>query len=63
MCWIIVHSLRAAAAVITSDRHCFECYGYGRLSKSASNRYVKFVLLYRLDIIIDDNLKQIDGTT
>jgi len=31
MSWIIVHSLRAAAAVITSDRHCFECYGYGRL--------------------------------
>ncbi len=31
MCWIIVHSLRAAAAVITSDRHCFECYGYGKL--------------------------------
>ncbi|CAF4519498.1 unnamed protein product [Rotaria magnacalcarata] len=28
MCWIIVHSLRAASAVITSDRHCFECYGY-----------------------------------
>jgi tubulin polyglutamylase TTLL1 len=52
MCWIIVHSLRAAAAVITSDRHCFECYGYGRL-----NNYSIQILFSHLDIIIDDNLK------
>jgi tubulin polyglutamylase TTLL1 len=52
MCWIIVHSLRAAAAVITSDRHCFECYGYGRLYK-----YEIRILFHHLDIIIDDNLK------
>lgn len=38
ICWIIVHSLRAAAAVITSDRHCFECYGYGKKKK----HYVEF---------------------
>ncbi|CAF0899168.1 unnamed protein product [Didymodactylos carnosus] len=28
MAWIIVHSLKAVTSVITSDRHCFECYGY-----------------------------------
>ncbi len=54
MCWIIVHSLRAAAAVITSDRHCFECYGYGWLYQRGKNTSI---LLYHLDIIIDDNLK------
>ncbi|XP_039962746.1 polyglutamylase complex subunit TTLL1 isoform X2 [Bactrocera neohumeralis] len=26
--WLIVHSLRAVAPVMASDRHCFECYGY-----------------------------------
>ncbi|XP_059486933.1 polyglutamylase complex subunit TTLL1 [Neocloeon triangulifer] len=26
--WLIVHSLRAVASVMASDRHCFECYGY-----------------------------------
>lgn len=26
--WLIVHSLRAVAPVIATDRHCFECYGY-----------------------------------
>lgn len=26
--WLIVHSLKAVAPVITNDRHCFECYGY-----------------------------------
>lgn len=26
--WLIVHSLRAVAPVMATDRHCFECYGY-----------------------------------
>lgn len=26
--WLIVHSLRATAPVMASDRHCFETYGY-----------------------------------
>ncbi|XP_072125491.1 polyglutamylase complex subunit TTLL1-like [Mobula birostris] len=26
--WMIVHSLKAVAPVITNDKHCFECYGY-----------------------------------
>lgn len=26
--WLIVHSLRAVAPVMASDRHCFECYGF-----------------------------------
>lgn len=26
--WLIVHSLKAVAPVMTNDRHCFECYGY-----------------------------------
>lgn len=26
--WLIVHSLKAVAPIITNDRHCFECYGY-----------------------------------
>lgn len=26
--WMIVHSLKAVTAVISNDRHCFECYGY-----------------------------------
>ena len=26
--WLIVHSLKAVAPVMVSDRHCFECYGY-----------------------------------
>ncbi|KAJ2946079.1 hypothetical protein O0L34_g4998 [Tuta absoluta] len=26
--WLIVHSLKAVAPVMSSDRHCFECYGY-----------------------------------
>uniref|UniRef100_T1H540 Polyglutamylase complex subunit TTLL1 n=1 Tax=Megaselia scalaris TaxID=36166 RepID=T1H540_MEGSC len=26
--WLIIHSLRAVAPVMASDRHCFECYGY-----------------------------------
>lgn len=26
--WLIIHSLKAVAPVIASDRHCFECYGY-----------------------------------
>ncbi|KAJ8944871.1 hypothetical protein NQ314_009361 [Rhamnusium bicolor] len=26
--WIIIHSLKAIAPVIATDRHCFECYGY-----------------------------------
>uniref|UniRef100_A0A0B7A5P9 Polyglutamylase complex subunit TTLL1 n=1 Tax=Arion vulgaris TaxID=1028688 RepID=A0A0B7A5P9_9EUPU len=26
--WLTVHSLKAVAGVISSDRHCFECYGY-----------------------------------
>ncbi|KAJ8024263.1 putative tubulin polyglutamylase TTLL1 [Holothuria leucospilota] len=26
--WLIVHSLRAVAGVMTNDKHCFECYGY-----------------------------------
>lgn len=26
--WLIVHSLRAVAPVMVTDRHCFECYGY-----------------------------------
>ncbi|XP_037937126.1 probable tubulin polyglutamylase TTLL1 [Teleopsis dalmanni] len=25
--WLIVHSMRAVAPVMASDRHCFECYG------------------------------------
>uniref|UniRef100_A0A8C4Q3R9 Tubulin polyglutamylase TTLL1 n=2 Tax=Eptatretus burgeri TaxID=7764 RepID=A0A8C4Q3R9_EPTBU len=28
MHWLILHSLKAVASVMTSDRHCFECYGY-----------------------------------
>ncbi len=28
MSWLIVHSLKAVAPVMVSDRHCFECYGY-----------------------------------
>ncbi|XP_049869379.1 polyglutamylase complex subunit TTLL1-like [Pectinophora gossypiella] len=26
--WLIVHSLKAVARVMSNDRHCFECYGY-----------------------------------
>jgi len=26
--WQIVHSLKAVQNVMSSDRHCFECYGY-----------------------------------
>lgn len=26
--WLIVHSLKAVAAVMANDRHCYECYGY-----------------------------------
>jgi tubulin polyglutamylase TTLL1 len=26
--WIVIHSLKAVQGVMTSDRHCFECYGY-----------------------------------
>lgn len=26
--WLIIHSLKAIAPVIATDRHCFECYGY-----------------------------------
>lgn len=26
--WLIIHSLKAVAPVIATDRHCFECYGY-----------------------------------
>jgi tubulin polyglutamylase TTLL1 len=26
--WLIVHSLKAVQPVMSSDRHCFECYGY-----------------------------------
>lgn len=26
--WLIVHSLKAVAPVMSNDRHCFECYGY-----------------------------------
>lgn len=26
--WLIVHSLKAVAHVMSNDRHCFECYGY-----------------------------------
>lgn len=26
--WLILHSMKAVASVIVSDRHCFECYGY-----------------------------------
>lgn len=26
--WLIIHSLRAVAPVIATDRHCYECYGY-----------------------------------
>ncbi|XP_046959674.1 polyglutamylase complex subunit TTLL1-like [Vanessa cardui] len=26
--WILVHSLKAVAPVMSNDRHCFECYGY-----------------------------------
>lgn len=26
--WMIVHSLRAVAPVMNSDRHCYELYGY-----------------------------------
>ncbi|XP_076396567.1 tubulin tyrosine ligase-like 1B isoform X3 [Megachile rotundata] len=26
--WCIVHSLKAVTAVMATDRHCFECYGY-----------------------------------
>ena len=25
---LIVHSLKAVAPVMVSDRHCYECYGY-----------------------------------
>jgi tubulin polyglutamylase TTLL1 len=28
MSWLIVHSLKAVAPVMVSDRHCYECYGY-----------------------------------
>lgn len=28
MDWLIVHSLKAVQNVMSSDRHCFECYGY-----------------------------------
>ncbi|XP_064397984.1 polyglutamylase complex subunit TTLL1-like isoform X2 [Halichondria panicea] len=28
MHWLIVHSLKAVQNVLSSDRHCFECYGY-----------------------------------
>ncbi|RXG69175.1 putative tubulin polyglutamylase TTLL1 [Armadillidium vulgare] len=26
--WLVVHSLKAVAPIMASDRHCFECYGY-----------------------------------
>lgn len=26
--WCIIHSLKAVSPVISSDRHCYECYGY-----------------------------------
>ena len=26
--WMVVHSLKAVAPLMVSDRHCFECYGY-----------------------------------
>lgn len=26
--WIIIHSLKAVAGIMSNDRHCFECYGY-----------------------------------
>lgn len=26
--WLITHSLKAVAPVMSNDRHCFECYGY-----------------------------------
>lgn len=26
--WMVVHSLKAVAPVMSNDRHCFECYGY-----------------------------------
>lgn len=26
--WLVVHSLKAVAPLMVSDRHCFECYGY-----------------------------------
>ncbi|OWR46549.1 hypothetical protein KGM_204353 [Danaus plexippus plexippus] len=26
--WLIVHSLKSVALIMSNDRHCFECYGY-----------------------------------
>lgn len=26
--WLVMHSLKAVAPLMVSDRHCFECYGY-----------------------------------
>ncbi|XP_021946809.1 probable tubulin polyglutamylase TTLL1 isoform X1 [Folsomia candida] len=28
MKWLVMHSLKAVAPLMVSDRHCFECYGY-----------------------------------
>jgi tubulin polyglutamylase TTLL1 len=26
--WLVIHSLKAVAPLMVSDRHCYECYGY-----------------------------------
>ena len=52
--WLIVHSLKAVAPVMVSDRHCYEVEmsTFATFSPSLSNGQC-----YGYDIIIDSNLK------
>ena len=44
--------------MIISDRHCFECYGYGTLQRgNTPDPHASPSLVSIQDIIIDDNLK------
>ena len=43
--WLIVHSLKAVAPVMVSDRHCFECYGYDIIIDDHLKPWVQFMRL------------------
>ena len=43
--WLIVHSLKAVAPVMVSDRHCFECYGYDIIIDDHLKPWVQFMCL------------------
>ena len=43
--WLIVHSLKAVAPVMVSDRHCFECYGYDIIIDDHLKPWVPFMCL------------------